>query len=277
MKSLTNYKYDSDGNLISKPALQIFDYAKFYEGMIYKTSHGDVIIIKYYDSLHVEIEFLDNTHYRTITTLHLVLDGTVKNPYKPLIHGGYIGEGIYLSSDKAYGKWAKIMERANAHIRGFSSYNECFVSDEWLNYQNFARWYYNYLSLLNPLYEKQYAIDKDILQWNMRNKIYSSSTCCLIPSRINTLIINLQDSNKSLPIGVYKEPNNLYRSSVGYNDKTYHSKYCDTPEEAFEIYKNKKMQIIQEVSTFYYKEKAITSDIYERLCNLEILPYPNSI
>ncbi|QIG64913.1 hypothetical protein SJC03_239 [Bacteroides phage SJC03] len=58
-----------------------------------------------------------------------------------------------------------------------------FVCDEWLNFQNFAKYYYN------NIWTNEYKLelDKDILCniKHLKTKIYSPETCLLIPEEIN--------------------------------------------------------------------------------------------
>ena len=77
--------------------------------------------------------------------------GALKCPYEPRIYGvGYIGEGPYRSSQdhvhsKIYDVWNHMLQRCYAEISEYKypSYIDCFVCDEWLNFQNFASWYEN--------------------------------------------------------------------------------------------------------------------------------------
>ena len=56
------------------------------------------------------------------------------------------------------------------------SYKECSVCEEWLNFQNFAKWWY-----IN--YFEEGDLDKDLLVKD--NKIYSPKYCCILPKQIN--------------------------------------------------------------------------------------------
>lgn len=62
------------------------------------------------------------------------------------------------------------------------TYVGCSVSEEFWNFQNFAKWYN----------QKKYTcsypleLDKDLLYEG--NKIYAPSKCCLLPKEINTTI-----------------------------------------------------------------------------------------
>lgn len=64
------------------------------------------------------------------------------------------------------------------------------VAEEWLNYQNFAKWFYEQVKL----YGKGGVVDKDLLF--LGNKMYSSTTCCYIPQAINALFSGKRDKTK---------------------------------------------------------------------------------
>ena len=61
------------------------------------------------------------------------------------------------------------------------AYKDVYVCDEWLNFQNFAEWY-----LSQPNCNFDFDLDKDLL--GSGSKIYSPSTCTLLPPAINALI-----------------------------------------------------------------------------------------
>ena len=68
------------------------------------------------------------------------------------------------------------------HSYKFPTYENCIVCDEWLNYQNFARWFdINYYEIEGEVM----CLDKDILFKG--NKIYSPKTCIFVPRGINNL------------------------------------------------------------------------------------------
>ncbi len=272
--SLEEYRERRTGD----PAVIIEDAKKFYEGTIYPVINsgfgGYIKIIEYINNQKVIVEFLDDTHYRRSATLRCIKDGSVKNPYTPIGVGGYLGEGPYSGADGFVRyRWKGILKRAHLHdCISPNAYEKCSLCPEWYNFENFAAWFYDYLSKLNPKYKNEYSVDKDILQWNQVNKIYSPSTCCLVPLKLNVALAG-QNYSSGLPKGVVKE-NKKYRISIHLDGTTQHCPVCDTPEEAFEIYKTLKTKRIRELADFYYNEGAILPDIHEKLYNLEIRPYP---
>ena len=100
----------------------------------------------------IDIAFLDNHHYVfRHATYSNFKNGGIKNPFDKTIYGmGYLGDGKYtgwINGDHTaeYEIWAKIIGRCY-HEKDKEKYPSYYdiseVCDEWLNYQNFAEWYY---------------------------------------------------------------------------------------------------------------------------------------
>ena len=80
------------------------------------------------------------------------------------------------------------------------------MTDEWLNFQNFAEWYEkNYYEIPGEIM----CLDKDILI--KRNKTYSPETCVFVSNRINNLFVKNDYNRGEYPIGV-----NLYKRTNKY-------------------------------------------------------------
>lgn len=250
----------------------------YYKDTLWWTNDGYLVkVIEYYDKNNVLIEFLYNG-YRKYTRIGDLKYGAIKNPYHLNIYGGYIGEGPYGKEDhlKIYKTWSHMLERHT--IEGQmkdknKSYVNSSICNEWYNYQNFALWYDNYISSLNPLYYNDYQLDKDILQWNQPYKIYSPNTCCIVPKEINICLDGIYTPNKTLPTGVNLRSNGKYSASIRINGKLHYIGFYNTPEEAFLSYINAKKDRLKQLADFYYTKGAIKQIIYEILYNIEILPY----
>lgn len=86
-------------------------------------------------------------------------------------------------------------------------YIGCSVDEEWLNYDNFKKWWdENYYELPN----EKTCIDKDLLI--PKNKIYSKDTCVIVPNSIN-LAITLT-KNKNGYSGVFHRYKDKYYTRV---------------------------------------------------------------
>ena len=150
------------------------------------------------------------------------------------------------------------------------TYVNCFVCKEWLNFQNFADWYYeNYYEIEGEVM----CLDKDILIKG--NKIYSPDTCMFVPKLINGLFTKHTKTRGDYPIGVSynKRDKKFISQCCVYNRKERKTKSknlgsYNTPEEAFKVYKEYKEKYIKEVAD-YYKDK-IPKKLYDAMYKYEI-------
>lgn len=206
--------------------------------------------------------------------------GKVKCPYEPRYHGkGYLGEGEHKIKEdgkctKCYRTWHHMLERCydEKHRYKYPTYADCYVNDEWLNYQNFADWFdENYYEVDGELM----CIDKDILCKG--NKEYGPDTCVFTPERINTLFMKSDKSRGEYPLGVCLDKHGKkYEAKYQYSDitdkrKTVHLGRYETPEEAFEAYKEEKEFVIKLFAEAYKDD--IPEELYEALCDYEVEIY----
>ena len=259
---------------VIKP-IWFMDYNKPHVGEIHKTNQGyDVMIIDYNTNKHVTVQFMSNDIKRDVQ-MGVIYDGEIRNPYHPNQYGGYLGEGIYNTRNKKiHQTWNNMLQRHNINIGYYNPLNASYINssicNEWYNYQNFALWYDNYISSLNPDFYKLYELDKDILQWNNEYKIYSPNTCCIVPKEINISLIGIQCIRSAHMPGVRKK-GNKYEVRIGY--KGYYIGSYNTPEEAFEAYIKAKKERLCFLADKYYSINAIKKEVYDALYNLEISPY----
>lgn len=249
-------------------------------GEVSYTKHGTkATIVEYLNRHKVLVEFGDKFRYRYYTSYANFKHGNLTNPYEVRTKDGrnigYIGVGKYNSKNakEAYQKWRAIIQRcfcsdykdkANLSI---ASYEPCNICEEWLNFQNFAEWYYSNLYKC----DEQLCVDKDILFHN--NKEYSPDKCVIVPRRINLLFIKELGRRGNLPIGVsIDKRNNQYVSQIS---KIINGKHKGirigqfrTIPEAYEAYKREKEKYIKEIADEY--KDVIPSFIYEALYKYEI-------
>lgn len=196
--------------------------------------------------------------------------GNIKCVYEERFYNkGYIGEGKYKA--KINGKptrhfkvWNDMLKRcySSKYIEKHQTYKGCRVHDSWLNFQIFSEWYYNNFYQIS---EELMSLDKDILYKG--NKIYSPDTCVFTPQRINSLFVKSNRSRGELPIGVsYK--NKKYRAYCHVDKKMKYLGCYNTPEEAFQVYKNFKEKYIKEVAE-EYKDK-IPEKLYNAMITYEV-------
>lgn len=231
---------------------------KFKEQAILRTgqigfnSLNSLMVVDFYeDSQNVWIRF-PKDNYLTRTTWQQFCKGTVKNPYdRSVFNVGCLGEGSYKIKDendkptRQYKTWVAMLQRTSSQKYKIDhpSYADATVCEEWLNFQNFAKWFdENYYEVGNERME----LDKDILVKN--NKVYSPQTCVFVPKRINLLFLNRGAHRGSLPIGVKRCTRNKAKYEVqarnGTGKRIYKGIY-NSPEEAFQAFKVFKEEVIR--------------------------------
>lgn len=245
--------------------------------------YGEIFkIIKYINSDNVIIQFKNNGYIKH-TTYYYFKNGKVCSPYARRTWGiGYLGEGEYTFSDKnivdskghspktkCYKYWEGMLSRCyNPNNKKHLSYINCTVCDEWHNYQNFAKWFYeNYYEISN----EEMCLDKDIL--NKGNNIYSPNNCCIVPATINKIFIKREKAKKfEMPIGITKTENKnkptTYRAKIKkYSQYKQIGNYY-TMKDAFNAYKIEKEKYIKEVADLY-KDK-IPKKVYDAMYNYKV-------
>ena len=173
---------------------------KVYKGDIfYPKEGGECIVLEYENSNNVKVKFKLSGYVKKFQSSHL-LRGFVSDPYYPRVLGvGYLGVGKYSpkSNKEVYTVWTGCLTRGycRKYKESKPTYKDCYVCDEWHNFQVFADWYYNHES-----YGLGYHLDKDLLVKG--NKVYSPDTCTMIPNHLNKLIGDNYKKDGDLPLGV---------------------------------------------------------------------------
>lgn len=166
----------------------------------------------------------------------------------------------------SYYNWVAMLSRCydQKFKKERPTYKDCKCCDEWLEYQNFVKWYdENYYEVDN----EKMCLDKDILIKG--NKIYSLDTCIFVPDNINVLFTKRDSKRGEYPIGVdYLNKNNNYRSRCNENGKSVYLGFYNTPEKAFYAYKKYKEDVIKSVAE-KYKNK-IPQKLYEAMYTYEV-------
>lgn len=241
-----------------------------YIGQTYLTNEGYVVeVIDYIDRDNVVIKLNDNT----ILTrrMSIIKNGQVKNPNHRTVCGvGYTGEGEYNrcvdnKHTQASRLWKGMIERCYGNSKKkYKTYDDCTVVEEWHNFQNFARWYEdNYYEVEG----QEMHLDKDIL--NKGNKVYGPETCVFVPEYINSLFTKRQNHRGKYPIGVhYTSRGNKYISQLSSSGERIYLGRYNTPEEAFEVYKEYKENEIKRVVD-RFKDK-IPKELYSAMYDYRV-------
>ncbi len=238
-----------------------------------------MVIIEYRKYSDIDVYFPEYDWTARNVTCGNFKNGNVVCPYERRYCGvGYLGEGKYKAYDKngrptkCYTAWNHMLKRCydvKFHKKE-QTYINCSVTEEWLNFQNFAEWFYeNYYEIENEVM----SLDKDILCKG--NKIYSPNNCMFVPKNINNLFIKRDKLRGEYPIGVYyNKQNKKFRAQCSVYDleenkkkKIYLGLY-DTPEQAFKFYKNFKEQYIKQVADYYKNQ--IPDKLYKAMYEYKV-------
>lgn len=236
-----------------------------------------MMIIEYKNKNNIIIEFQDEYKAKIHTDYTTFKRGEVKNPFYPSVYGvGYLGEGKYKASEngkktKAYEVWRNMLKRCYDpyYINKNLTYIDCYVCNEWLNFQIFAEWWENNVYNCN---NERMELDKDILI--KRNKIYSPKTCMIVPHRINILFVKSNARRGEYPIGATYDKNNnklkVYCCILENKSKSIYlgSFPLDKPFQAFTTYKKYKENYIKYVADEY--KDLIPLKLYEALYRYEV-------
>ena len=242
----------------------------------YNTFGSEMIITKYRTNRDIDVYFPEyNWTFKGVQYGHFK-EGNVKCPYEKRYYGiGYLGEGKYKvwengKHTRVYKTWRNMMKRCYdpKYHEKYPTYIDCEVCEEWLCFQNFAKWYYkNYYEVEG----ERIHLDKDILVKG--NKIYSPDTCIFVPEKINVLFTK-RDSKRGKSVigttpknGKYAVYCHMINPKTGKSKQEYLGIY-DTQEKAFEIYKYYKEKNIKEVAD-YFKGK-IPQKLHNTLYKYEV-------
>ena len=230
-------------------------------------------IKEYRGALDIDIEFEDGyiSKNRTYNSFKI---GKVKNLFNREVCGiAYIGDKIKDDNTESYSTWATMINRCHntKNIKEYQWYKDCFVCEEWYNFQNFTKWYNeNYYTCE----DEKMCLDKDILIKG--NKTYSPNTCIFVPNRINVLFTKSNKTRGNYPIGVHKKTNsnifiaqcNIYHN--GSKKRKYIGSYLTTIE-AFNAYKSFKESYIKQVADEYKsKYPNFPQKLYDAMYSYEV-------
>lgn len=243
-------------------------------GELKVSNEGSLMMIIKYNTVHdIVVEFQDEYKAQTHTNYGAFLKGQVKNPYHASIYGvGMIGSKYPVSINrkhtKEYVTWNNMLKRCfdKKYKERQPSYKDVTCCEEWLNYENFYEWLHSQENFEIWLNENKWDLDKDILVKG--NKTYSPDACCLIPNNINKLFTKSDVIRGDLPVGVNRIGNKFQATCLNQliNKREYLGLY-DTPEDAFNAYKQYKEILIKKIAKIEYKRGHITKRCYDAMIN----------
>ena len=242
-------------------------------GQINYCNDGELMkIIQYDDVSHVLVEFQDEFKFQVWAQYGNFKKGTIKNPgHKQLYGRGYLGVGPYKpyikkgEKSKAHDAWIRMFDRCynEKYRERYPTYDRCEVCEEWYNFQNFAKWFYeNYYEVEDQSIE----VDKDWLVVN--NKIYCPENCCLSPNIINTCILSHDKIiNFDMPIGVMWHRNGAYVARCSNRGKRKTIGYYHSVEEAEAAYWKYKIKYVEDLANEY--KEYIPYNLYNAMMNFK--------
>lgn len=171
---------------------------------------------------------------------------------------GYIGGKQH--GTRSFSKWNSMMHRCKEPSkRGWPSYEGCEVSEEFSDFQQFTDWH---IAQVGYALEN-YQLDKDILITG--NKVYSPSTCLLVPQALNTLLTHVKANKGEYPTGVnFSKSMGKLVARIRVDNKDTVLGYFESAEEARQAYECAKRL---EVLKWCYKIES-----GEVLVDLKVLP-----
>lgn len=249
--------------------------SKVIVGNVYQSlgDYGMYEVVYYKGAFMVGIRFID-TGYEVEVTAGSVRNGTVKDYLKPEVWGvGYnsLGRLRGISGNhklkRARNLWNKMLERCYSEVKLLANptYRGCSVCVEWHDFANYWEWYDR---VCDTEVKNTFHVDKDLVFKG--NKVYSPTTCYLVPRLINNLLPSLQSTKEtSLPVGVhYHKSHGSYQAYCNnFKQERVSLGFHNTPEGAYRAYKKFKKGVLVECAN-HYKEY-IHKDLYDTLTNYE--------
>lgn len=234
-----------------------------YEGKVFSsTNSGDFRVVEYIDPKNVVIEFL-YTGTRLVARIGNILNGLVKDRMYPSVYGvGITGEKIPVVDGKRCKQrelWVRMLDRCYSKGKNKPTYEGCSVSENFKYYPFFKEWCEKQIGFD----VKGFALDKDILVKG--NKVYSEDACVFVPQEINNILTYKKSTNKGLSASVALQKSGRYSVSFRKDRITQNLGRFDTPEEAFQAYKQVKESYIKEVAEKW--KWGIDPRVYEALMN----------
>ena len=172
-------------------------------GFEHSTKNGIIVILEYIDRNNVEAMF-KHSGYRFKFKSQAVREGRVIDRLSNTVLGvARIGDGPYRNTinyktTKEYKCWVGMIYRCySSKVKAYKYYGAVGVTvcDEWLNFQNFAKWYVdNY-----PNDGGEYQLDKDFLSGKVKS--YSPESCVFLTQRDNSAIAHQKTYTMVNPSG----------------------------------------------------------------------------
>ena len=118
------------------------------------------------------------------------------------------------------------------------TYIGCSVSENFKDCSYFHDWCQNQTGFD----QESFHLDKDLIFKG--NKLYSENTCLFLPRELNNLLTSSKAARSSLPLGI-RPHGHKFLARCGTDKTSRHIGLFNTPEEAFQAYKEVKEAFIK--------------------------------
>lgn len=178
--------------------------------------------------------------------------------------GGKYKASINGKRTKPYRTWQNMLRRAYCpkYHASRPTYIGCSVTEEWLEYQEFAKWFEHH-----EYSDYGYQLDKDLLIPD--NKIYAPDRCAFVPQQLNTLLTDRGNARGQYRQGVsFHKGTNKFRAGISINGKLKNLGRFDTEIDAYLAYKKAKEQYVKDMAN--HRRDDIADEVYHALMSWEL-------
>lgn len=164
---------------------------------------------------------------------------------------------------REYTLWNGMLQRCYGKdsSRRSSSYKVCEVSESFKNFTFFHQW----CQSQEGFDLEGYQLDKDLLVKG--NKTYSEDSCLFLPPLLNTLLTKRAACRGNYPLGVnFKK--GKFQARLNRLGKSQYLGVFSTPNEAFQVYKKAKENLIYELALAH--EKVISPRALKALLSYKV-------
>ena len=249
---------------------------KFVGNTYSSKNYGDFVVQESLDSDKVRVKFINTgntqeTHKTQIRTGN-IRDHSADKVLTPrmgnMVHKvGYNGgdRALIETNFKTYQVWCSMLQRCYNPNTEYArrNYKDCEVSDYFKIFPQFLEWW----KMKSDGISVDLQLDKDILVKG--NRLYSETTCTLVPRDVNMLLIKRNKARGKYPIGVtYCKRSKKYKAQVSKFNVITNLGSHDSVESAFLAYKIAKEEYVKEVANKY--KDVIEDKVYEILMKYEV-------
>ena len=239
-------------------------------GDVFPTNQGgSVIVIDYKNQKDITIQYIDKHSHVAVVQAANLKSGSLRNPYHKAVRGvGFVGVGDYNAYNgkiitPEYRAWIGMFNRCYSKGLDNPTYKGCKVAPEWHNFQVFAEWYTNH-----EFYGLGYHLDKDLLVKG--NRVYSPSTCDMLPVEINSLMLDRRSERGDYPIGVsFLKRSSKFTAKLRIDGVTKNLGSYNTAEEAHEVYVAEKEANVKRMALRY--RDRISKQAFNALMNWKVI------